>query len=178
MANYQSAAKLLLAQNVKLYADLGASSNDDETLGSRATPSAAAADDYIASMTVLDWSIVHPMNRSNHGRKVDYGFAAPDILISAVFSGTSAIVPILVDLCHQDEVGVIESRAWKFTAEDLGRGSADKTVTAWADVIVYELRGSKVDAHPGQPVTMEATMIVRDPTGGGNFDALNVTVGE
>ena len=169
MTDYLTAARLLLAQNVKLYADIDT--------GASGAPAKSHADDYLAAMTVLDWSIVHPMNRSNHGRKVDYGFAAPDILISAVLSGTSELLPKLVDLCSQNEVGVIESRVWRFEVQDLASSTADKKTEGWADVIVYELRGSKVDAHPGQPVTVEVTMIVRDPTAN-DFEALNVATAD
>lgn len=165
MPDIGASSTLLLSQNVKLYADLG---------NTKAGSVASSADDKLTAMRVADFSLVHPMTRMNHGRRVDYGFAPPDIIMNAVFSGTSDILGPLIARCTQNDVGVIPSRIWKFEVKSIASTAVTKTI--WADVIVYEVRGSKVDAHPGQAIDIEATMIVREPITGDGRDTLGLNV--
>lgn len=143
---------IFLTQNAQLFADLGAAVG-------------TTADDRLVMMTVTEFNKVHPMTRFDFGSQAGYGFAAPDVTISATILGSSDLIQKVNAIASRNKVGVIPERLWRFVLiNNEGGDQADEDdEIKHLDMTcqVYEFGITKPSAHPGDPVQATVTMIAR-----------------
>ena len=159
MANVGSdGTDIFLAQNAQLFAKIGSTTTADPSQD-------AATGDRLVGMRVTRFSKTHPYTRYDHGLQADYGFAAPDVLLSATISASSDLIEDVNALASRDSVGELPEQTWEFILRNKKAKGTNDTQTNRKKVVmtcqVFEFSMSKVDAHPGQPVEAEISMIAK-----------------
>ncbi len=153
----EAANSIVLAQNVQLYAAVKTVTAGDTEVDGDTKPS-----DRFMLMRDASFNPSLPRTRFDHGIDAGYGWAAPDVILTATVSASVDTISYLSGLIRRNAVGVPPFRQWKIIARDNGAVTItnDNTRHILMTTAMDDVNITKNDGHPGAPVSASIAMIL------------------
>ena len=141
------------AQNVQLFAAVEGTGLTE----------ASAPTDRIMLMRDVRLNPTLPWIRVDHGLSASYGFGAPDVICTAMISGSLDLLDELEELVARSPVGIPPFRQWKIVARDDGATSSNLATNArhiLMTCVMTDFTWAKTDGPQGLPAEASISLLV------------------